>query len=224
MILKGIDAEADESLARKKAEVDKEINAYKVDEFSKVKNWLLDKSATECAAVDVKTKQYQKEAEAKRDESILREKELRTAIMRSTLDREIEEERKKRIKAMEAELALQKAKEWTKMKSEMAAIKSKLFAQVTHQAVSGMRAARAQVKDENNHDAVTGPDAAAKDSVQDGGNTPTDENGDIDGDTTLINDTATSPPAAPAKSSRGMCSRSLNQPAAQAIHDIKHAN
>ncbi|KAL8797371.1 MAG: hypothetical protein Q9195_000526 [Heterodermia aff. obscurata] len=217
-----INKEVKERLDYEKGLIDEEIKAYRSWSFSREQELRVEAFDQAYADVDEKVKNYRKQEEEGIDQNISREKEYRKEIMRSNLDMEIAGEREDRIAEMEEELIRMKATRMVRIESEVAVARDKMLAKVADEAASEKGADEAPVNNESTPPPSTSPGVAATASAQEDGNAPTGDNEgienieggdseDIEGDTTLINDTAKSP-LGRGKTSRGMCFPSLNRP------------
>ena len=191
-------------------ETDARMRAYQIQEFSRVKEWVLEKSQQSQGLADARVTQYRKDEEAKCESDVADEKKRRKAIMRRALAWEMAEEKKAKMAAMEAEMAAAKAQKWAQMESEVEAARNMMLAKAASEAASGKEVVAAPVNEENGPPAVTGPSAPAN-APLDGEIILKDSEDDeaFEGDTTLVNDAASSPPAR-AKTPRGRHSRVPN--------------
>ena len=194
-----------------KDKTDKEINAYRSNEFSRANEWVLSNIEYAQATADAKVNRYRKEEELKFDNELLIEKKRRKAIMRRAMDWQIAEKKQAKIAAMEAELAVAKAQKWAQMESEVEAARKKMLKKAANEAASWKEGVAAPVNEENSPPAVTGPGAPANAQEEDSEITLTDseEGEEFEGDTTLVNDAASSP-ARREKAPRGRRSRVLD--------------
>ena len=212
-----------EERKERQIEIDCEIDEYKGREYSHHQEWLLKLTENAQAAVDEKMKQYRREQEEKCLKDILSEKERLKAIMRANLKRELEEERKQGTMAMDDELSRLESKKRDQLDSDIEELRSKMLLKVADEAASENGADGASVNEERTSPPVNGPGAPANPPVQDDGYTSSEHSEDIEGDTTLINDKANSPPARK-KTSRGRYSRSHNHLNAPTVRDFKYAD
>ena len=194
-------------------------NEHRAREYSRVKEHILKTLADAQVAADEKVKRYRKEEELRCDREISVEKECRKAIMRSTVDQEIEEERKEKMAAMEAELAHMKREKRAELQSEMDALRYRGLTKVKetnsppphhHAGTASIDFAYQQPSSVTRAD--TGPGAPANASNHNDDAALSQKSDDIEGDKTLVNETASSPPRVRGKTSRGMCFRFLKSP------------
>ena len=213
----------DEMRKEREIEVIEEIEEYKLREYSHHQEYLLKQTENAQAAVDEKMKQYRREEEEKCLKDILSEKERCKAIMRANLKREVEEERKQEIAAMEYQMSGVESRKRAQLDSEIEELRSKMLLKVADEAASENGADGASINEEKTPPPVNGPGSPANPPVQDDGYASSEHSEDIEGDTTLINDKANSPPARK-KTSRGRYSRSHNHFNAPAIRVFKYAD
>lgn len=213
-----------------KSSVTKKVNEHRLREMSRVQEWLLNGQTDALAAVDETVKRYRKEEESRCDREILTEKECRKAIMRSTVDQEMEEERKEKMAAMEAELARMKHEKEAQLESDMAALRHRGLTKVNEEnnspphhyaGTAGIDFAHQQPSSATH--AVTGPGAPANASGHHDEDTLTQESDGIEGDKTLVNETAKSPRVR-GKTPRGMRFQFLSHLTLQAVRDIKYTD
>ena len=199
-------------------DIDGDLEEYKNREWSDHQEWLLKLTENAQAGVDENMKQYRREQEEKCLKDILSEKERLKAIMRANTKREMEEEKRQGSMAIDDLLALEEYNMRHELDSEIAETRSRMLREVADEVASKKGADGASVNEEKTSPPVNDPGAPADPPAQDDGCTSSEHSEDIEGDTTLINDKADSPPARK-KTSRGRHSRSHNHLNAPTVRD-----